>query len=358
VFGDAGAGGILASRSTDGGLRWSDPVPLITETDPVVEDHHGDSITADPTDKDLVYVVWTHLPAPKAKTAVQGPAFFAHSRDGGATWQRAWQILDPGPNKLTTGHEIVVLPNGALVDGFTLIAVDRADPGQVQASVAVIDSTTQGRSWSRPTIVDRLQTVGTSDPQTGDPVAGGNLLTDLAVDPTSGRLYLVWQDARFNAGRADAVALSSSDDGGHTWSEPVKVNATPTDLPVGDQQVFTPSVAVAADGTVAVSYFDFRRNDAAAPLWTDRWLVRCQPTAKAACTTADAFGGEVRLTDAAFDLRQAPLLVGAGGPEGLFLGDSMGLASAGEDFLALFSQPHDSDPASVFARRIAPSTRH
>jgi hypothetical protein len=32
----------------------------------------------------------------------------------------------------------------------------------------------------------------------------------------------------------------------------------------------------------------------------------------------------------------------------------MGLASVGEDFLALFSQPHDSDPASVFARRIQP----
>jgi hypothetical protein len=46
--------------------------------------------------------------------------------------------------------------------------------------------------------------------------------------------------------------------------------------------------------------------------------------------------------------------VGAGGPEGFFLGNYMGLASAGEDFLALFSQPHGSDPASVFARRIQP----
>jgi len=46
--------------------------------------------------------------------------------------------------------------------------------------------------------------------------------------------------------------------------------------------------------------------------------------------------------------------VSAGGPEGFFLGDSMGLASAGKDFLALFSQPHDSDPASVFARRTEP----
>lgn len=111
---------------------------------------------------------------------------------------------------------------------------------------------------------------------------------------------------------------------------------------------------MAADGTVAVSYADLRHNDAAAPLWTDRWLVRCQPTTRAACTTSAGFGDEVRLTDASFDLRQAPQLVGAGGPEGFFLGDYMGLASAGEDLLALFSQPHDADPASVFARRIQP----
>jgi hypothetical protein len=351
VFNDEGAGGILVSRSPDGGVTWSDPVPLIAETDPMVEDH-GDSITADPTDADLVYAVWTHFPAPKREVAVQGPAFFAQSSDGGATWRRARPIFDPGPNKLTTGNEIVVLPDGRLVNGFTLIAVGAPGQQQPQASVAVIGSTNQGRSWSGATVVDQLQTVGTTDPQTGDPVAGGNLLTDLAVDPASGRLYLVWQDARFNDGRADGIALSSSADGGSTWTTPVKVNATPTGIPIGNQQAFTPSVAVAADGTVAVSYFDFRHNDQGVPLVTDRWLVRCHPTAEAACTTPAGFGDEVRLTDASFDLRRAPQLVGQGGPEGFYLGDSMGLTGAGGGFLALFSQPHGSDPASVFARRV------
>lgn len=35
-----------------------------------------------------------------------------------------------------------------------------------------------------------------------------------------------------------------------------------------------------------------------------------------------------------------------------FLRDYMGLTNAGKDFLALFSQPHDGDPVSVFARRV------
>src|SRR6266511_482635 len=359
AFGDADQGGILVSKSTNGGLTWSGPTPLITETDP--SENHSESITADPTDKDLVYGVWTHFPAPKRKPAVQGgeeavqgPTFFAQSSDSGATWRRPRRIFDPGPGKLTSGNKVVVLPNGELVDGFTLIAVGTADQGQVQSSVAVIGSTNQGRSWSAATIVDRLQSAGTTDPETGDPVSGGSLLTDLAVDPTSGRLYLVWQDARFHGGRADGIALSSSGDGGQTWTKPVKVNATPTDIPIGDQQAFTPSVEVAADGTVAVSYSDFRRNDPATPLWTDRWLVRCHPTAKTVCTTTAALGHEVRLTDAPFDLRQAQRLGGDGGSAGFFLGDYMGLASNGKDFLALFSQPHDSDPASVFARRTEP----
>ena len=55
------------------------------------------------------------------------------------------------------------------------------------------------------------------------------------------------------------------------------MNKTPTSIPVGNQQAFTPSVDVAADGTVAVTYYDFRNNDAAAPLWTDYWIVHCHP---------------------------------------------------------------------------------
>jgi hypothetical protein len=38
------------SRSTDGGMTWSDPTPLIADADPAVEDDK-DSITADPIHK-------------------------------------------------------------------------------------------------------------------------------------------------------------------------------------------------------------------------------------------------------------------------------------------------------------------
>ena len=105
----------------------------------------------------------------------------------------------------------------------------------------------------------------------------------------------------------------------------------------------------AVGGAAHVSWYDLRFAGAGSNDLTD--FFRGSASVSGASLVS---GPEVRLTDASFDLRQAPQLVGAGGPEGFFLGDSMGLASAGKDFLALFSQPHDSDPASVFARRTEP----
>jgi hypothetical protein len=100
VFSGAGQGGILVSTSSDGGVSWSDPVLLIAEADQ--SENHSESVTADPTDKDLVFGVWTHFPAPNGQAGVQRLAFFARSSGGGTTWRRARQIFDPGPNGPTT----------------------------------------------------------------------------------------------------------------------------------------------------------------------------------------------------------------------------------------------------------------
>ena len=43
-----------------------------------------------------------------------------------------------------------------------------------------------------------------------------------------------------------------STDGGRSWTAPRRINGAPKAL------AFTPAVAVAADGTVGVSYYDLR----------------------------------------------------------------------------------------------------
>jgi hypothetical protein len=229
-----------------------------------------------------------------------------------------------------------------------ILNFSNASPGR-GLHVALLRSTNRGTTWSRsPIVVSRLGTIGVTDPESGDPVRTGDIIPDVAVDPASGRLYAVWQDARFNGGAADAIALSQSLDGGFTWSAPVKVNRTPTTIPVGNQQAFTPSVHVAANGTIGVTYYDFRNNTAAVPLLTDYFVVHCHPVSPTACASGAAWNSEQRLTNVSFDMRRAP---DAGG---FFTGDYEGLSSIGNSFAAFFSQPHGEDPSSAFFRRVGP----
>jgi len=350
---------LLASRSTDGGLTWSNPVIVKRDTAPTVF-NDKQSITADPTRATNVYAIWDRLVFPASErasvqasfntSAFSGPTWFARSTDAGLSWEPAKQVWDPGQNDQTIGNQIVVQPNGTLVDIFTEFNNENAKKMR-GGFVRVLRSTDVGTTWTGPYTVARLGTIGNFDPETGDPVRTGDIIPDIAVDQTSaasatsGRLYAVWQEASFNGGQADAIAFSQSLDGGLTWSNPIKASKTPTNIPIGNQQAFTGSVDVSADGTIAVTYYDFRNNTSAAPLLTDYWIVHCHPTSPTACTNPANWVNELRLTTSSFDMRQAP---DAGG---FFTGDYEGLANAGTAFGAFFSQPHGTDPASIFFRQ-------
>ena len=360
-FVNATTSAMLAMRSTDGGVTWEDPVTLIRDDNPNVLNDKN-SMTADPNDADFAYAAWDRLVSPPGETpnqdafensrAFQGPVWFARTTDGGDTWEPARKIYKAGTPAQTIGSVIAVLPdnatfNGELVDVFTLVRTSNQRDTR-GLSIALIRSADRGETWTQKEIVidDFLRGI-VVDPDDNQPVRTGDINPEVAVDPASGALYTVWQDRRF--GPRSSVAFSQSLDGGLTWSPTIKVNQTPTDIPLGNQQAFTPMIKVSADGTIGVSYYDFRNNPADPDvLGTDAFLAHCHPTTPSTCADPDNWGSEVTLTDATFNMGDAPVA------RGFFTGDYEGLDVADTEFLPLWSMPHGSDPSSVFVRRATP----
>ena len=118
----------------------------------------------------------------------------------------------------------------------------------------------------------------------------------------------------------------ATNNGGHTWTKPLRISKTPSSGPHGNGQAFTPGVSVTANGTAAVTYYDLRLNTSAPGLPTERWMLTCRGPA----CTHDAGAWTEQPVLGPFNLKRAALT-----SKGYFLGDYMGQAAAGNTVLAL-----------------------
>ncbi len=329
--------GMSVSKSVDGGFTWGNPTFIAYDTDTSLFNDKN-SITADPTNANYVYAIWDRLDAPPGKGSLKssentsgfrGPTLLARTTDGGVTWEPARIIYNLGTHNQTIGNQIVVLPNGTLVNLFNLIRND--NKGKIRGyNVAVIRSADKGLTWdTNATLVSNLQFVQVTDPDTGAAVRTGDIIPEVAVDRTTGALYAVWQDGRWANGAYSHVAFSQSMDGGRTWSAPARIDQAPTNV-----SAFTPSIAVANDGTVGVAYYDFRNNDRGPGLPTDYWFTSCN----SGCTSPGSWS-ETHV-EGSFNMENAPVA------RGYFLGDYQGIATAGNDFGLLFARSGTSPSTS------------
>jgi hypothetical protein len=356
---------ILASYSDDGGAGWSTPWVIRADNSrsgPLANLFNDkESITADPTNSAYVYAVWDRIASPNENPltppqayahalAWHGPAWFARSTDNGATWEDAHPIFAPKASRTQTiGNQIVVLPDGTVVDGFNYIVTSKNAHGIRGDNVAVLFSDDHGETWGDLTLVAKMGDRGVRDPEPVEQcrpdqpedalcnlVRTGDILPEFAVDysntDTRGNMYAVWQSHTLGetaGGRPvdDSIMLARSTDGGQTWDDPVRVNETPQSA--YNRQAFTASVDVAADGDVAVTYYDFR-NDAEGDdeLSTDYWIVHSHDGGQ-------TFGDEEQLTTDSFDMRKAPYA------RGYFVGDYEGLDHSGNVFQPFFVETND-----------------
>ena len=300
---------VAASVSSDGGQTWSSPAVLIANDEPTTQFFNDkESVTANPVKAGTAYAVWDRLELPNGNPyanlhtkAFRGPTLFSKTTDGGKTWSTPKVIVNVPSRQQTIGNQIVIDPrSGTLYDFFDLI---QPPFSKAAGKVAFIKSTDDGATWTKPQVIAGLQTVGVTDPVTGEPVRTGDIIPEPAIDPASGQLYVVWQDSRFNGGTYDEIAVSTSKDGGATWSAPQQLN-TPTGRPA-----FNPSVRVDNTGAVMVTYYDFRDLQAGntTTLPTGFWR-------KISHDGGTTFTDERRV-GGPFDMKLAP------NAEGFFIGD-------------------------------------
>ncbi len=354
-----GQNAVLVSKSTDGGDHWGEPVALARNFFDVSPFYNnvGTSITADPFDSNYVYAAWTRFRKPgdaqsssaEHSFAFRGDTMFARTTNGGQTWEQPQAIVRYKSNSGTLGNQVAVLPDGTLVDVF-----DNASSASHQNGydIKVIQSTDRGVTWSDPIEVAPENATpckmcnGPVDPDTGARIRVGLGRPDLAVDlnPSSagyGNIYAVWGDTYGSSEKSPypTVVFTRSTDGGLTWSPLIKVNKSPAGV-----QGFTPSIDVASDGTVAVTYYDFRYNTPDPGLPTDYWMIHCHATTD--CT--DPANWAENHVAGSFEIEQAPNF------GGYYLGEYEGLTSSGTAFLPFFDQTTATDRANTYLGVVTP----
>lgn len=353
-----------AAVSYDGGLTWTHAQTLRSDSQtgvpvPVADSnfqifHDKESVTADPTRPGSAYIVWDVLIGPNMSVeadlhaaAFEDVTLFSRTTNFGQTWSPVRVINDnthaTNQNNQTIGNVIVVDPrNGTLYNFFNEIIHTGSNAGGNPNgahgnNVAFQKSTDRGDTWTAPFLISPLLTVGVSDPNNVDPrtnkppapIRTGDILPAPAIDPETGDLYVVWQDARFSG--HDEILISSSSDGGSSWSAPKRVS-NPTGQPA-----FTATVSVLDSGTrgaagkVGVTYYQFGSTGPGSEPTT--YFIKEFP--RAAVTSGDASSiDSIGPTTVAgpFNMLDAPFA------RGYFTGDYESLPSSGANFVPVFVQ--------------------
>lgn len=328
--------GIIIVTSEDNGKSWGVPRYLassqwyLNEQTGLFPLDDKPSVTSDLNEPKYAYTVWDRFPL---SNVPHGTTQISRTTDKGRTWSPFQTLYNPFPDLLatnlsngnpsdnsTTNNIIVVQPkispesrswkhngwgsetNKSLrLNGDVLNFMVRiyAKPTATNAEyitdqfpfqytlfdIALVRSKDFGITWDgtakvvAPFVNAQVYTGGYT--YSGSQVTGGigthmrtgDITPSYSVNPHNGFLYVVWQSGQFRADQLPQIALSTSRDGGYTWSQPVMISRTPQDAL--NPQAFNPVVAITKDGYVGVFYYDFRNDKKENPnkTITDAWVA-------------------------------------------------------------------------------------
>src|SRR6266516_319257 len=209
----------IVSISSDGGLTWNAPVMVANANGGFFD---KDWIVCDNTATSRFYghcyVEWD--------IASNGDLVqMSTSSDGGNTWSAGQATAD---NATGLGGQPLVQPNGTVVVPFLSTGVLGST-----SSISAFTSTNGGSSWNSSVTIAS---------QTDHQVASIRTepLPSAEVD-SAGKVYVAWQDCRFESGCSANDIVMSTSTAGNTWSA---VQRIPTDAVGSGVDHFIPGMAV------------------------------------------------------------------------------------------------------------------
>jgi hypothetical protein len=249
--------GFLVNRSPNGGSSWSAPAtadPSAGQTDDLP------SVVADPRRSRRVLLTWSRFTF-SGSVMTGGDVRFSRSGDGARTFSTP-VVVHPSPaGKLPIESRLTLLSHGKLLDVF---GDAPTAPVTAPQEVFATRSADGGRTWSSPVRIATVPQDAILDPDSGMPRYEFCCLFGVAKGRRD-RVYLAYTK---NAGtRSGRVLIARSKNGGRRWRRPRTIARVAA-------QTLEPAVAVAGDGTLGVTWYDFRNDKAGdVPLTTDYWFA-------------------------------------------------------------------------------------
>lgn len=219
-------GGVVVSRSDDGGETWGPPVdvhdrPHFADKESMVSDGNG-----------TLYLAYDDVDLGTGGISLR----VTHSRDGGRTWA---PTAAASPSTEGAAPVLAAWPNGTVV-----VAWWEFGSGDILAAT----SSDRGGTWTDPVRVN--PNPGSAVGMPGSPWAFP--LPSVATDAL-GRLFLAWSEGE---GEDLDVLVARSEDRGLHWSAPVRVN---DDGSTREQRMA--SLAVGGRGVLHAAWLDNRSGE-------------------------------------------------------------------------------------------------
>jgi BNR repeat-like domain len=205
---------VLVSQSTNGGTTWTNPVVVASTSNGFFDKEWVDCDTnTSGSFAGHCYVEWDNA-------ASGNTIMMSTSTDGGSHWGSA--IHPSGANGL--GGQPIAQPNGTVVVPYESLS----------GTIAAFTSTDGGTTWGHN------NNIATIDVFFEPANIRTSPLPSAEVDG-SGKIFVVWQDCRFESGCSANDIVVSTSTNGTTWSAVMRI---PTDAVGSGVDHFIPGIAV------------------------------------------------------------------------------------------------------------------